>query len=118
MELKQFVKSVLIDIVNAVEETRQESSRDMHLNPGIDQRTVEFDIAVTVEDATSSSGRAGIKVFQVIEGGGDISKELKNSSVSRIKFGVYIDRLTKVEEARKHAERVTRRSINPMDSNK
>ncbi|MFH1894674.1 MAG: trypco2 family protein [Patescibacteria group bacterium] len=101
MELKQFVKSVLKDVVDAVEEMRQESSRDMHLNVGENKRTVEFDIAVTVEDSTSSSGKAGIKVFQVVEGGGGISKDLKNSSVSRIKFGVYIDELTKEEEAQR-----------------
>lgn len=104
MELKEFVKSILKDVVDAVEETRQESSRDMYLDTGKDQRTVEFDIAVTVEDSTSSSGKAGIKVFQVIEGGGDISKGLKNSSVSRIKFGVYIDRFTKKEEIGQAAE--------------
>ena len=104
MEIKEFVKSVLRDIVDAVEEVRHESSRDMHLKSGKDERTVEFDIAVTVEDSTASAGKAGIKVFQVIEGGADISKELKNSSVSRIKFGVYIDRLTKEEDARQKAE--------------
>ncbi|MDP2909791.1 MAG: hypothetical protein Q8N69_01840, partial [bacterium] len=97
MELKEFVKSVLIDVVNAVEETRKESSRDMHLDGGKEQRTVEFDIAVTVEDSTAGKGKAGIKVFQLIEGGGEVSKEAKNSSESRIKFGVYIDTWTKEE---------------------
>jgi len=115
MELKQFVKSVLKDIVDAVEETRQESTRDMYLDAGKDQRTVEFDIAVTVEDATSSSGKAGIKVFQVIEGGGDISKEYKNSSVSRIRFGIYIDRLTKDEDMRQNA---TIAKLNEQNKNK
>ena len=59
MELKEFVKSVLKDVVDAVEETRYESSRDMHLDSGKEQRTVEFDIAVTVEDNTRGSGKAG-----------------------------------------------------------
>ncbi len=104
MELKEFVKSVLKDVVDAVEETRSESSRDMHLDAGKEQRTVEFDIAVTVEDATTGSGKAGIKVFQLIEGGGGVSKELRNSSVSRIKFGVYIDRWTKTENAASNAQ--------------
>ena len=99
MELKEFVKKVLTDLVEAVEESRIASARDMYLSGSQEARTVEFDIAVTVEDATASSGKAGIKVFQVIEGGGDISKELRNSSVSRIKFGVYIDRWTKRENA-------------------
>jgi len=104
MELKEFVKSVLKDVVDAVEETRQESSRDMHLDSGKEQRTVEFDIAVTVEDSLSGNGKAGIKVFQLIEGGGEVSKETKNSSISRIKFGVYIDTWTKEENAKHKRE--------------
>jgi hypothetical protein len=105
MELKQFVKNALKDLVDAVEEARNESARDMNLTSSQDNRTVEFDIAVTVEDATNSSGKAGIKVFQIIEGGGNISKELKNSEVSRIKFGVNIDSLTKEEQAAWEAQR-------------
>ena len=97
MELKEFVKNVLKDLVDAVEEVRNESVRNMHLESNNDTRTVEFDIAVTVEDAKSLSGKAGIKVFQIIQGGGDVSKEYKNSSVSRVKFGVNIERVTKKE---------------------
>lgn len=97
MELKEFVKSVLKDVVDAVEETRNESSRDMYLDSGKEQRTVEFDIAVTVEDNTRGSGRAGIRVFQLIEGSGEVNSEIKNASVSRVKFGVHIDRFTKQE---------------------
>jgi hypothetical protein len=97
MELKQFVKNVLKDLVDAVEEARNESCRGMNLTSSQDNRTVEFDIAVTVEDSIASSGKAGIKVFQIIEGGGNMSKELKNSEVSRIKFGVSIDSFTKEE---------------------
>lgn len=104
MELKDFIKKVLTDLTESVEEIRSESNRDMYLVSTAENRTVEFDIAVTVEDATASSGKAGIKIFQVIEGGGDISKESKNSSVSRIKFGVYIDTQTKKEEAQQKAD--------------
>jgi len=100
MELKQFVKNALRDLVDAVEEARNESCRDMRLTVNNDSRTVEFDIAVTVEDIDTKAGKAGIKVFQIIEGGGNISKELKNSEVSRIKFGVVVDSLTKEELAR------------------
>jgi len=105
MELKEFVKSVLKDIVDGVEETRRESSRDMHLTSHKDTgQTVEFDIAVTVEDNTSGSGRGGIKVFQLIEGGGEVSRESKNASVSRIKFGVYIANMTKQEQTQMQAQ--------------
>ena len=86
--------------MDAVEETREKSSRDVYLDSPKDDRTVEFDIAVTVEDSTSGSGRVGIKVFQLIEGGGEASKEVKNSSVSRIKFGVHVDRWTKKENSK------------------
>jgi hypothetical protein len=104
MELKDFVKNVLKDVTEAVDEYRTDSSRDMHLDNLKDQRTVEFDVAVTAEDVTSASGKAGVKVFSVLEGGGETTKEVKNSRVSRIKFGVYIDRFTKQETAQHNAE--------------
>jgi len=99
MNIQEFVKNVLVDIDKAVEEARKESRRDISFSNTKDQRTVEFDIAVAVEENNSVSGKAGIRVLQLIEGGGDISKENKNSTVSRIKFGVHIDTMTKEEEA-------------------
>lgn len=98
MELKEFVTKVLKDLVGAVDDASAQSIREIHLTESQNDRTVEFDIAVTVEDITSGSGKAGIKVFQFIEGGGEISKEAKNATVSRIKFGVHIGRWTKEEE--------------------
>lgn len=102
MELKQFIKNVLRDITQAVDEISLESTREMHLNNSTEQRTVEFDVAVTAEDITSASGNAGIKVFSIIEGGGETSKEVKNSSVSRIQFGVHVNRWTKAENQVTH----------------
>ncbi len=92
MELKEFVKKVLTDLVQGVEEARSTSPRDMYLYSK-DNESIEFDIAVTVENTNTSSGKAGIHVLQFVETGGDISKEIKNSTVSRIKFGVYIGAL-------------------------
>jgi len=104
MELKEFVKNVLKDVTEAVEEYRGESSRDMHLDTSEGQRTVEFDIAVTVEDTIAGDGKAGVKIFQVLDAGGSVSKEVKNAQVSRIKFGVHVDRLTKQEEVQQRAD--------------
>lgn len=108
MELKEFVKNVLKDLVDAVEEVRKDSSRNMTLSSHKESnQTVEFDIAVTVEDSTSGSGKAGIKVFQLIEGGGEMSREVKNSSMSRVKFGVHIDIWTKQEQVNfEHKNRI------------
>jgi len=112
MELKDFIKKVLTDLVDAVEETRSASVRDMRLSNNIENRTVEFDIAVSVEDVNSKSGKAGIRVLQFAEAGGDISKETKNSTVSRVKFGVNVDGITKIEnqEASVALEAINNRS--------
>lgn len=114
MELKEFIKGVLKDITEAVEESRNSSTRDMHLDNMKDQRTVEFDVAVAAEDVTSATGKAGIKVFSLIEGGGEASKEVKNSTVSRIKFGVHVERWTKQEEAGFEAQN---RALNSRNHN-
>lgn len=97
MDLKDFVKSVLVDINAGVDEARKVTSRDITFDQSKDKRTVEFDVAVTVEKNTSASGEAGIRVLNFIEGGGNISKEAKNSTVSHISFGLHIDSWTKEE---------------------
>lgn len=98
MELKDFVKKVLVDLDAAVSEARSETQRDVSFTNSKDQRTVEFDIAVSAEETNAKSGKAGVKVLQFAEGGGSMSKENKNSTVSRVKFGVRIDSMTKEEE--------------------
>ncbi|HAT73636.1 MAG: hypothetical protein US30_C0009G0023 [Candidatus Moranbacteria bacterium GW2011_GWF2_36_839] len=100
MNLQEFVKDVLVSIDKAVGEARAETQRDVRFSDSKNQRTVEFDIAVSVEEKDSKNGKAGIRVLQFAEAGGDISKENKNSTVSRIQFGVHIDSMTKEEEAR------------------
>jgi hypothetical protein len=104
MELKEFVKDVLIQLDQAVDEARASMSRDVSFVGTENQRVVEFDIAVTVESAAEKTGGGGIKVLELIKAEGKISSENKNSSVSRIKFGIRIDSVTKAESARLEAE--------------
>ncbi|MBP6944945.1 hypothetical protein KBD61_00475 [Patescibacteria group bacterium] len=104
MELKEFVGQVLRDLVDAVEHTRTNSTRDMHLTNGKEDRTVEFDIAVSVENSSERNGKAGIRVLEFAEAGGEMSKQNKNSTVSRVRFGVHIDTLTKQEELQRSQE--------------
>jgi len=47
---------------------------------------------------------AGIRVLRFIEGGTDIGNENKNSTVSRIKFGVQIESMTKDEDIKRRKE--------------
>lgn len=98
MEVKDFVSKILIDLDAAVEEARTTTSRNIHFSNSKDNRTVEFDIAVTTEKASTKSGKAGIKVLGFADGGASLASELKNSIVSRVKFGVQISPQTREEE--------------------
>lgn len=91
MELREFVKTALTEVVTAVNECDKELSKRMFLSSNQNNRTIGFDIAVTVDDAARSSGKAGVKIFQFLEGSSEVSKEAHNSSVSRIRFGVHIN---------------------------
>jgi hypothetical protein len=102
MELKEFVSSGLLEIINGVKEARDKggktaegiASKDRFkidkLPPSLFQdnsgavfTVIEFDVAVTASSKTE--GSAGIKVVGINLGG---SADLANSTTSRIKFAV------------------------------
>ena len=100
MELKEFVKNVLLDLDQAVTEANSASAREIRFKGVKEQRTaVEFDVAVTVESTNTTEGGGGIKVLRIIEAGANASNEFKNSTVSRVSFGVDISERTKAEQA-------------------
>ena len=104
MELKEFVKNVLVDIDEAISAARAQTDRDISFSKSKGgNRTVEFDIAVTVEREGEKGGGGGIKIFSA-EVGGKVNTVNKNSTVSRISFGVDIEELTKEEQRRRDAE--------------
>jgi|AntRauTorckE6833_2_1112554.scaffolds.fasta_scaffold55649_1 hypothetical protein len=118
MDLKEFTKNVLIDLDTAISEARSETSRDITFTGSKENRTVEFDIAVAVESSTEKSGSAGIKVLEFVKGDGKMSLESKNSTVSRVKFGVNFETLTK-EEGSTRKELIAKRLSNrKIQSNK
>ncbi len=61
MELKEFIKKVIADTVEAVDESSASASRNIVLASKSDKRTIEFDVAVTVEETTTAQGGAGIR---------------------------------------------------------
>jgi hypothetical protein len=104
MDLKEFVKKVIMDLDQAVSEANQETKREVRFKGVKEQRTaLEFDVAVTVE--ATESGKAGgeIKVWGIGEAGASGTTELKNSTVSRVSFGIDIGEYTKVERAEQSA---------------
>lgn len=104
MNLKDFVKNVLIDLSAAVDEARGSMNRDIQFTENERQRTVEFDIAVTAEEKDSKTGKAGVRVLGLAEGSGTLSSEKKNSVVSRVVFGLRINSLTRQEQANLDAD--------------
>lgn len=95
MELKEFVKKALLDLVNAVDEANESLDRKLTLISSKDNRTIEFDVAVSVEEDTAEKGSGGgeIRVLNFISAGGkgEVAHAIKNSTVSRVKFGVDVD---------------------------
>ncbi len=98
MELKDFVKKVIVDLDQAISEANAETAREVRFKGVKEQRTaLEFDVAVTVESTTTASGGGKITVWGLMEAGADGSGEAKNSTVSRVTFGVDIGEKTKQE---------------------
>jgi hypothetical protein len=98
MDLKQFVKSSLTDVMAAIVEAQQEwleSGRRGAINPVIDRidekaiKEISFDVAVTAGSESSGKAGAGIQVVGV-RLGGDLTDATSQSSVSRIQFTVPI----------------------------
>ena len=101
MELKEFIKGSLLDIMSAIHEAQLSWHEEVGkgaINPGrmdkmddIDHhgRQVEFDVAVTVATGATAKANAGIKVVGLDFGGtGQLNSD--NTSVSRIRFTVPI----------------------------
>lgn len=98
MELKEFVKNSLLDVMHAVREAQQEWQAVGHkgaINPvwsTVDKdsfRDINFDVAVTAEDKSAGKIGGGIKVVG-LNVGGETTDTVSSSSVSRIQFRVPI----------------------------
>jgi hypothetical protein len=101
MNLREFVSTVLTDIINGVRDAQEEAGKSpdsgaivapgTYLYPdgtpeeGSRPQNVEFDVAVTSEEGKSSKKGLGIVVASIGIGAQGQS-EAKSSSVSRIKF--------------------------------
>lgn len=101
MELHDFIKTVVTEAVTAVEESSRLLNREMHIAKPGDNQSIIFDIAVTAESATAS--KKGIKVLEFFAGSKD--NQAKDSSISRIKFGVYIN--TENNDEQKKSRQIT-----------
>lgn len=104
MDLKEFTKETLIQIVQGVEEANAElAEKHAHVTSHAVKNSsggilieenftnaveVEFDVAVTATETNDAKGGGGIKVAQIIHGGIETSKSTENQSISRVRFSL------------------------------
>ena len=116
MELKDFVKKVILDLDSAISEANDEAKREVRFRGVKEKRTsVEFDVAVTVESTDGGKGGGEIKVWGIGQVGANVTNEQKNSTVSRVTFGVDVSEETKIEQSNRRIEndKISRTSIDP-----
>lgn len=106
MELKDFIKTALTDITDAVSELQAELGNGAIVNPSMPEpisnatvkdpgngkvnrriSNVDFDVALTVSDTgmLESGGKAGIQIFSARIGA---ESKTHNENVSRITFSI------------------------------
>lgn len=97
MNLKEFIRETLSEISDAAHQTNVLLKSEGHfstvnptLGPNHFNKPIEvtFDVAVTVEATDSKSVGGGIKVFSMLNAGGESTSDISSSTVSRIKFVV------------------------------
>jgi hypothetical protein len=107
MDLKEFIKTALVDIVEGIEEARLTlDKKESYICPpmgpayadkfgiqlnsfnGIYYQQAEFDVAVTVETKTDGGAKTSVKVLGLFKANIDGNVSSNNAAVSRIKFHV------------------------------
>jgi len=106
MDLKEFTKETLVQIVQGVNEANEQlADNNAYITRGIQKSTtgdsyidrsghythavnVDFDVAVTATEIDGTKGGGGIKVAQILHGGIETSKSTENQSISRIKYSI------------------------------
>jgi len=100
MDLEQFVSETLHQIMSGVAKAKARDSgvgthvighnnpKILQVKSGAGAFPVDFDVAVTATEKSESGAKGGIAVLKVVEVGGERSKGLEHSTVSRVKFTV------------------------------
>lgn len=102
MDLKEFTKQTLIQIVEGAKEandaitandakipTHNIANKKNYIYEGDDYRhviDVDFDVAITATESEGSNGGASLKVASFINIGGGVDAKTENQTISRIKY--------------------------------
>ena len=106
MDLKEFTKETLVQIVKGVNEANVElKGQNAYVTFRIEKSStgksfvdcdnmyikaidVDFDVAVTTAETDEATGGGGIQIAQLFLGGVKVSKSSENQSISRIKYSI------------------------------
>jgi hypothetical protein len=107
MELREFIKSSLIDILGGI----QDAAAEIHANDEargavnplrkeqiFSTQKVAFDIAVTAASEESKGAKGGVKVY-VIDAGIDGKSTKSHSTASRLQFSIPVSLPAQVIDA-------------------
>ena len=103
MDLKEFTKQTLVQIVEGVKEANEffegSGAQVMNESPAkpkqyvydthgdaINVVEVDFDVAITATESEGANGGAGLRVASIINFGGGTESKIENQTISRIKF--------------------------------
>lgn len=97
MDLRAFVKQVLDDVDKGLREHLEERlpskdsvKHEARVESAHEARMgdITFDVAVTVAESSTTKGKAGVGIVQVVGLGGEFGSESKQESASRIQFTI------------------------------
>ena len=89
MELKEFVKDILLQIVNAANECNEDfvnNSIDASIENPHGCSMTDFDLAVESVETDKKGGGVSIQVLQVFKAGGELGTGSSNKQTNRVKF--------------------------------
>ena len=104
MDLKEFTRQALVQIVEGASEANMELSQlnsfIPYTNFGNSNATyvkdedrvsslvinVDFDVAITATESEGANGSTGLKVASLLNIGGGIESKIENQTISRIKY--------------------------------
>lgn len=94
MELREFIKTALLDITSGVEEANKISNRfkiasGFHQGKQLHGEDVVFDVAVEIDTAQQKTGKAGLGI-SVVSLGGEMSTDQHDRQSNRLKFRIFV----------------------------
>ena len=87
-ELKDFVRRTVEEVLDGIEEARENIDNDQDPNFSHTETEVQFDLAVTTSESGDTSGKFEINVAKVVEVGIEGGETEESTATNRVQFSV------------------------------